>query len=664
MHKALLLCFLVKLTICSDICQYCRCDRHSSTVACTGHSILLRSVTAPLWAQTLYFHHMSLRHLPHFTYNENIRVLRINFCGLTHLHPLSLSSLPNLESLHLADNLLVDLPSECFFELKKLRVINLARNLIRNLNLISEMLPKNHILEQLNIEGNPLQTSSAGTQLPLARQLHLSDLNMEAINDTMVTFLPSATCSVSKTICRSMLISNKQWSILRTLDLSSQEELTIYPSLLRVISNVTTLNLGTTRLPSSFPDWLQISSRVRHLSIASAILPDSNHSWEWCGEYLEWLDLSHINLHTLTIPGHCRIRFLKANGNRLTEVSLHATSLETVFLEQNKLSSWIEPPPGVALNQLLTLSLASNKIRFLPENALAHYPQLQHLDISQNVVESLSGKSFPTIGMQIRSINISHNKLSQFVHPVLPSLLLLDLSHNALSGLDPNLLAGLPFLQHFYLSSNADLFSGCARTSHCWLMFLDQLGNLIDLDLSDCNLEWQPDLSTFRALRKLDLSKNKLATLDAALLPRSVFHLDVSQNLIHYLFNISHLKNTELRELDISRNPLVCDCALTEINQWIPNKTYSTPVADLYYCFSGSWQYPLKSYLENVRTCIPATSAWLPTLLNVICLLLAIVLLLTLVLVVASKRNSYRWTSFSFTYKPLRTNDTQGIVGL
>ncbi|VDN32363.1 unnamed protein product [Gongylonema pulchrum] len=585
---------------CTDICEYCHCERHSHTVTCTGYNILLRSVVAPPWAQMLHFHHMSLRHLPHFAYNENIRSLRVNFCGLSHVHPLSLSSLPNLESLHLADNLLTNLPVECFFDLSKLRVVNLARNLIRDLDAITEMLPRNHILEQLSLEGNPVQSSSAVARLPLARQLYLADLNMQTINETAITFLPSTICTSSQS-CRSLRIPAEQWSILRTLDLSAQEELSLQPSLLRALNNVSTLDLGTVKLPSSFPDWLRLSSLVRHLNIASTIFPHTNHSWQWCGERLESLDVSYTTLHSLIIPSHCTIRYLKANGNHLREVSLGASSLEAVFLERNELAFWVEPPPGIALTQLLTLSLASNRIRWLPKNALAHYPQLQHLDISHNLLANLSAHSFPSIGMQIRSINMSHNKLSQFTHPVLPSLVLLDLSSNALTGLEPDLLAGLPLLQHFYLNSNVDLFSKCIRWSQCWLRSLDQLVNLIDLDLSDCSLEWQPDLSGFQALNRLGLSRNKLSNLDVALLPSSVRHLD----------------------------------------------------------------YPLRSYLDNVRPCVSVTSAWLPTLLNVVCLLLAVALLLTLAAFVASKRNSHRCSPFSFTYKPLQTSETQGgIVGL
>lgn len=649
---------LFKPSYTSDICYHCRCDRHSATVTCTGYSILLRSVTVPIWADTLYFHHMSLRHLPHFAYSEHIKVLRINHCGLSHIHPLSLTSLPNLETVHLADNLLTDLPIECFFDLKKLRILNLARNMITDLSLISEILPPSHILDQLTLSGNPIQSSSETTRLPLARQLCLSDMNMQFINSSVIKFLPSSQCTRPR--CHYLYISEQQWSILRNLDLSGQEELIVEPSLLRMITNVSTLNFDSARLPTSFPDWLRISSHVRHLNLGASVIPNTNREWKWCGEYVEWLDVSHMGLHTLTVESNCKVRFLKAIGNHLNEVILGASSLEAVFLEKNDLNKWILPPSGIILDQLQTLSLANNKIQYLPENALMYYPQLQHLDMSLNRIKNLSPNSFPPIGMQIRSLNISHNQLSSFIHPVLPSLLLLDLSYNELKSLDPNLLAGLPLLQHFYLRSNKEIFNECKYHDHCWLNSLKQLVNLIELDLSDCNLEDEPDLSSFQALRKLDLSRNRLHQLNGALLPASLFYLDVSLNRIQYVLNVSLIRASSLHELDISHNPLICDCTLTPLLPLLSNDTSYN--SDAYYCFSGKWQYPLLNYIENVGTCIPSGLNWLPTVLNAACVIMASMVVVTLIVIIVSRRSSLRCKPFSFTYKPLSTNSQ--VVGL
>lgn len=656
MITVLSFCRLVAVTEASDICDYCRCERHSLTVTCTGYSILIRSVALPLWADTLYLHHMSLRHLPHFAYNQNLKVLRINHCGLTHIHQLSLSSLPNLETMHLADNLLADLPAECFFELPKLRILNLARNLIRDLHLITNILPPKHILEQLILDGNPIELSSKEVRLPVARQLHLSDSNMQLITDTEIVFLKSARC-FSNSRCRTLQMPQQQWSILRTLDVSWHEELTIEASLLRMISNVSNLNFASSTLPPSFPDWLRLSSHVRHLNIASAtITANRNSTWRWCGEFLERLDISRMGLRSILLEQDCTVRFLKASHNQLSEVTLASSTLEAVFLDNNQIGSWIIPPPGIAFTQLHTICLSSNAISHLPDNALAHYPQLQHLDISLNQLQDLSPTSFPSIGMPIRSINISHNKLSSFVHPVLPSLLLLDLSHNTLQSLHPNLFDGLPLLQNLFLNSNAEIFSNCSDYNNCWLHSLSQLVNLIELDLSECNLDTQPDFSSFQSMRKLDLSKNQIRLLDAALLPVSLTYLDVSQNQIHYVLNISTLERSQLHELDLSQNPLICECSLAEITPLLSNRT-SSYGTDAYYCFAGQWQYPLRNYIENVKSCLYRRSDWLSTLWRLVALLATAGLLASIAVLLAVKANRLRCSPVLFAYRPLTSNE-------
>lgn len=648
-----LLCLLyTTVIVCGDICGHCHCDQHSSTVICSGQHILLRSVTLPTWADSLHLQHLSLRHLPHFTFNDNVKVLRINNCGLTHIHPLSLSALPNLETLHLAGNLLTELPNECFFTLSRLRILNLAYNRITNLNQIKQLLPADHVLEQLSLEGNQIEVSTADSHLPLARQLHLANTNMATINGTAITFATSSQCA-SNVACRILFVPERQWSILRAVDVSANEELIVDPSALKVLTNVWSINFANTRLPMSFTSWLSLSTHVRHLNLSSAVLPASLNYWQWCGENLEWLDISNMGFHHLAVTAECKIRYLNANNNSIESVFLASTALETVLLEQNDISSWVVPPTGVALNHLHTFSLAHNSIEYLPAGALAHYPQLQSLDISHNILRNLSVASFPSIGMQIRSLNVSHNQLATFLHPVLPSLLLLDLSFNVLTSLDPELLAGLPLLQHFYVNSNVDIFSECHQV--CWLSALTQMLNLVDLDLSNCQLAKLLDFSPFESLRRLDLSRNMLRSIDGNALPKNLQRLDISKNHIHTLTNFTMKNLVSLKELDVSRNPLVCECTLLDLAALLDKHMLNDEEA--YYCFSGSWQYPLHSYLENIRSCIKPPPQLLPLLLNAIFFLMAMISAAVFTAFVICRCQISRRIRAPFIYRPLASAD-------
>lgn len=638
----------------ADVCAYCHCDQQTATATCTGRHVLLRSILLPTWVYHLHFSRLSLRHLPHFAYNAKLKTLRINRCGLTHIHPHSLNSLPALEILDLSDNLLTEFPKKCLYEIKNLKILNLAHNKFRNLHQITDILFPHHILDQLNLNANPIEVCFSGVRIPLTRQLFFADSNIHFINATSIIFTASEQCFVDVN-CRILEMSEQHWTTLRTLDVSSQLQLSVHSSALKVFTNLTMLNLNQARLPDLFASWLMNSAQVSYLNLSHALILNMEENWRYCSEYLQWLDISYMNLKELYINGSCNLRYLKATDNALHKVVIATTSLQSLFLDRNNLTSWITLPPGIALSQLQTFSISSNKIAFLPDGSVTHYPQLQHLDLSKNLISNLSSRSFPSVGMQIRSLNISHNRLKSFVHPVLPSLILLDLSYNELTDLDPHLLKGLPMLQYFYLTHNRRIFSRC--NSFCWLSSLDQLFNLIDLDLSSCRLDFVPNLSQFPALRRLDLSRNNIYLLDASLLPKNLISLDASNNHIHSIANFTTMRLKNLKDLNLAKNPLNCECKLSELIYLFSNDTYYK--SDYYYCFYGTWKYSLQFYVKNMQLCT-SSSKFLPTFLYFVLFLIGLIGAIIIILG-ASKtflKRSINCLPVSFTYRPLTSNET------
>lgn len=107
------------------------------------------------------------------------------------LHPLSFIPLPNLETIHLSDNEIEALPENLFLRLSQLRVLNLARNKIRNLDALKWSLPGGLILEQLYLESNPIKLGLAGDsdiKWPIARQLFVANTNIQLLNATHMVF--------------------------------------------------------------------------------------------------------------------------------------------------------------------------------------------------------------------------------------------------------------------------------------------------------------------------------------------------------------------------------------------------------------------------------------------------------------------------------------------
>ena len=173
-----------------SICKYCMCDQHQKSVICAGAHIIINTVHLPPWTANFHVHNISLPRMPHFGYSPNLKILRINYCGLSEIHPLSFVPLPNLETIHLADNELNEFSENLLSRMDKLRILNLARNKIVNLSNIEFAVPDGLILEQLVLDGNPIRFGfkEGVYKWPLTRQIHMADTRMTKLNSTHILF--------------------------------------------------------------------------------------------------------------------------------------------------------------------------------------------------------------------------------------------------------------------------------------------------------------------------------------------------------------------------------------------------------------------------------------------------------------------------------------------
>ncbi|CAI4231388.1 unnamed protein product [Auanema sp. JU1783] len=535
--------------------------------------------------------------MPHILFHQKLRSLRINRCGLLDLTPHSLLPTPGLVELDLSDNKLETLPPTVLRSLKFLKVINLAGNRIRDLSQLSWILADGVQLERIDLSRNPLAIAMRSTILPPVRQLFLSDANLIRLNSSLLMFRESTACPYRED-CRSLLLDAHDMSHLTTLVLSKNPDLHIEESGLNLFENITYMDLSQTLLPTSFPTWLEQRSRLTNLNISHSDLSLAEDEWSSCGEHLTSLDISGMRIKRINLATDCPLKFLGATDNLLEITQIRAVGLEVLSLDRNLLTSFPQPPPGISLEHLHTLSLSNNLLTTLTADTLSHLPSLQHLDLSHNQLSEVDKLAFPSVGLQLISLDISFNQLSVLPHPVLPSLLMLDASSNALVTIDPVLFAGLPQLQHLRLSNNVLLFTRCQ--TDCWSDHLDELTGLVELDLSNCALSRSLPLSHLISLRSLYLRGNQILNVDATDLPKSVYTLDLGDNRIHFTSNFSHLRT--LNDLRVDGNPLRCDCSLFDVVDHLMNQSEITN-PDLYFCYSASWQYPLLPYLASVKPC-------------------------------------------------------------
>ncbi|XP_048351335.1 trophoblast glycoprotein isoform X1 [Sphaerodactylus townsendi] len=179
--------------------------------------------------------------------------------------------------------------------------------------------------------------------------------------------------------------------------------------------------------------------------------------------------------------------------------------------------------------QLSHLSLSSNCLEWVGDDALAGLPSLKQVDLSHNRLSSFSAVAFGNSSSLIEEVNLSNSLsntsngtlLAELLPPrAFPNLKFLDLSDNRLLRLPVDMFSSLFNLQHL---------------------------NLQNSSLSDL---YKVDFSNLHQLQSLDLSDNALKCL-----------------MNSTIFQLRSLPR--LSSLDLSHNSWVCDCQIEVLVNWL-----------------------------------------------------------------------------------------------
>ncbi|XP_035671278.1 leucine-rich repeat-containing protein 20-like [Branchiostoma floridae] len=104
--------------------------------------------------------------------------------------------------------------------------------------------------------------------------------------------------------------------------------------------------------------------------------------------------------------------------------------------------------------EVLSCSLNSNLLKFLPKRLCAQFPHLQELSLSGNQLHSLPAELQQL--QQLKSLDVSHNSFSNFPEVVfqLTGLVTFNVSNNAIVAVDAERLSGMQALTHVDLREN------------------------------------------------------------------------------------------------------------------------------------------------------------------------------------------------------------------
>ncbi|ODM99856.1 Protein toll [Orchesella cincta] len=313
------------------------------------------------------------------------------------------------------------------------------------------------------------------------------------------------------------------------------------------------------------------------------------------------LDIGHNELTRLTpelFQDLYSLQYLSCENNAIETIDPHTFSslnnLHTLLLSNNRLKTVEVYTFNGGLSVLSLLSLDSNEISYIHEdaflnvssirdlnlngNAFEKAPALQHLtllktiDLGENQIESLEPLSLPNLyGLRLtgnRIVNVTKDVLKD-----LPMLRVLNLARNRINSIEKGSFDANTNLQAVRLDSNflediSNLFSEKTNPSLIWLNVSDNRLTWFDYALIPKQLQWLdihkneiPDLGNYYGindlhLQTLDASFNRLTKIGPNNIPDSIEMLFLNDNLISTIEPDTFFNKANLSRVDIFSNQI------------------------------------------------------------------------------------------------------------
>ncbi|XP_074866462.1 vasorin [Carettochelys insculpta] len=281
--------------------------------------------------------------------------------------------------------------------------------------------------------------------------------------------------------------------------------------------------------------------------------------------------------------------------------------LQQLDLSQNEIAA-LQGDVFQPLSSLVNLDLSSNQLREITNETFRGLRRLERLYLERNQIQHIHPAAFDTLE-NLLELKLQHNQLRSVPPLNLPSLLLLDVSHNAITALE----AGA------FRAGNLESL----RVAGLGLSRLDEelfesLENLHELDVSDNALGSVPAvLRRLRGLTKLSLAGNaRIAQLRAedfgAL--RNLQELDISNLNLNTIPRDFFSGLPRLRAVTAAENPFNCVCPLSWLTRWLRGSPVALRRSEETRChFPPKNAAKLLQHLEYADFGCPATPTPTPT---------------------------------------------------
>ncbi|KAG4068134.1 hypothetical protein HA402_001559 [Bradysia odoriphaga] len=194
------------------------------------------------------------------------------------------------------------------------------------------------------------------------------------------------------------------------------------------------------------------------------------------------------------------------------------------------------------------VNFSSNKIVTIDPTSFENAGNLRFLDLSKNLIREIDNRTFAKL-YQLESLELSSNLIGALPDGVfddLRKLKFLMLSKNAISHLQCSLFANLLNLDALYVMDNnlQEFNSSCIQTQSNGNIFLCIEGNQLT------------NLTLLRNMRDVYAANNRLKWITVDQNLDMLYSLNVSNNKIENIPQILQQLSPNLRQLDVSDNPV------------------------------------------------------------------------------------------------------------
>ncbi|CAF1215705.1 unnamed protein product [Adineta steineri] len=447
--------------------------------------------------------------------------------SLTEIPYFSSNRLFNLafDELILSDNLITHIHANAFYGLRIKRLI-MSGNHLKSIDKDAFRELENY-LEEIILEFD----STIVDRIPQAIQTNLVNIKSLTLIGLNLRILPSNVFN--------------QMKKLEKLYLKSCNIQTIETNAFQIIENqLRYLYLDNNKLKKNIFNEINRLILLEKLSLSHNFIQEFDI--ELLNKNLKYLDLSYNYLKKLLLINMNNLQILNLQNNLLTSEHIHGSipkQLKELILDFNSIHT-INKNFIPKQNSLEILSLQSNEFILNNSNIFQYLHKLKQLNIARNNIQTIP-KGLFNYTYSLESLNMDRN-------PLLP------LSIDTFSGIENSMI-------------NIS-FQSCTLTSQSLIAFT-RLKNLERLKLQSNLLTKILPENLFSSMLKLiaiDLQRNQITQIPSKF-PSSLRELELGNNqLTNVPFNNQTFQQlSQLITLDLSSNPLQCDCHIKSLYYWL-----------------------------------------------------------------------------------------------